>query len=290
MQRLIYENILGEQVEFYHAPFVLCSVQGTGMNELKISAVSGSYQQGEVITGLKRESRRVKVALHLMAKSREELYRLRSELVGRLSPDKAFDGTKRARIIYQNDFCTRWTWATPEYGSHWNERKQNVHPSLTVTFRCESPFWYGMEKKETVFLERKTGFKLPMQLPFQLGNKVFGQVVYNGGTNDTPVRITVVGNGEAPQLLNKTTGAVIRLVSPLPYGDVLAVDTDSTSLRAVIRHTDGSEENGFGLLSPESSVSAFWLKPGMNELKYVAGYGGSSSEIRVSWYERFEGV
>ena len=290
MQKLIYENILGERVEFFHAPFVLCSVQGTGLNELKISAFSGAYQQGEVITALKRESRRVKVSLHLMANSREELYRLRCQLAGKLSADKAFDGVNRARIIYQNDFCTRWTWATPEYGSHWNERKQNVHPSLTVTFRCESPFWYGMDKQETAFQERNIGFRLPMKLPFRLGTKVFGQMVENHGQNDAPVSLTIVGTGEAPRLINLTTGAMIELVAPLPFGDVLAVDTDPTALRAVIRRADGGEENGFGLLSPESSVSAFCLKPGNNELKYEAGIGGSSTEIRLSWYERFEGV
>ena len=290
MQKLIYQNILGQQAVFFHAPFILCKVRGVGMSDVKATAVSGAYQQGESIVGLRREGRKVKLALHLMASDRTEMYRLRSGLLETLSADRAFDGTNRAKLIYENDAGRRWTWAAPESGLDWGNRKQNVHPSLTLTFRCESPFWYAMTPNETSFRARENGLTLPAVFPFRLGSKVFSQTARNNGQSDAPVVATIKGCGEQPALVNDRTGAELRLVSPLPEGDVLTVNTDPAELGVTVTHEDGTVENGFGLLSPESSVAAFVLKPGDNTLRYVPQGDASHTVIEVSWFERFEGV
>ncbi|MBE5778517.1 MAG: phage tail family protein [Clostridiales bacterium] len=290
MQKLIYQNILGETVTFYHAPFVLRRVQGVGLSEMHIGTTAGQEQQGESLRSIRRESRRVKVTLHLMAGNRQEMYRLRSELLGCLSPEKAFDGQRRAKLIYENDYLKRWTWATPEHGLDWGERKQNVLPGLTLSFLCESPFWFGMGEKEIAFREADGGFILPARMPLRLGRKQYDQTLYNGGQISSPVMIRMEGCGEKPKLENLSTGRKIALVEPLPVGDVLEVNTDPAELRAVILRRDGSSENGFGLLNPESSISAFVLEPGENRLKYTAGGQGSSCKVQVHWYERFEGV
>jgi hypothetical protein len=290
VQKLIYRNILGETVTFCHAPYVLNRVQGVGMNELQLSTVCGAQQQGQTLKSIRRESRRVKLTLHLMAGNRGEMYRLRSELLGVLSPEKAFDGERRAQLFYENDHLLRWTWATPEHGLDWGERKQNIHPGLTLSFLCESPFWFGMTKQELTFREAVGGFVLPLKMSFQLGRKQFESTVWNGGQIACPVRVRMEGCAEKPRLVNLSTGKEIMLVEPLPVGDVLEVNTDPADLSAVILHKDGSEENGFGLLSPESSISAFVLKPGENRLKYTAGNEGGSGRVTLDWYEHFEGV
>ena len=254
---------------FFHAPWVLGRVKGVGMSDVKVVAAEGAYQQGESITGLRREGRTVKVTLHLLAGSRQEMYRLRAELLGVLSPDKAFDGTRRARLIYENDFGRRWTWAVPESGLDWGERKQNAQPSLNLNFRCESPYWYGMTRQEAVFKAKKAGFTLPMKMPLGLGSKSFVCQVDSAGNAEAPAEIEITGAGEMPTLL---------------------LDTDPARLKVRIRHGDGSEENGFGYLSPESSVAEFGLRPGENLLHYVPQGDGSRSVIRVRWYDCWEGV
>lgn len=260
------------------------------MSSLRVTAAEGAYQQGESITGLRREGRTVKATLHLMASSRQEMYRLRSELLGILSPERAFDGTNRARLIYENDFGRRWTWAVPESGLDWGERKQNAQPSLSLNFRCESPYWYGMTRQEAVFKARKAGFTLPMKTPLSLGSKVFVCRVSNGGNAGASAEIQISGAGESPALLNESTGKILRLVQPLPPGDTLRVDTDPARLQARILHADGSEENGFGLLNPESAVAGFGLQAGENRLRYIPDGDGSRSVIRVRWYDCWEGV
>lgn len=290
MQKLSYQNILGETVAFYHAPFVFCKARGLGMSDVDVSASAGAYQQGESVTTLRREGRRVKLTLHLMASDREALYRLRSQLLGVLSPDKAFDGVNRAKLIYENDYGRRWTWAVPESGLDWGERKRNVHPLLTLNFRCESPFWYGLSSHEVSFRARENGVTLPMRFPFTLGSKVFSLTARNNGQAEAPVTVQIDGKGENPELWNDTTGAAIKLIAPLPSGDRLTVITDPAALSVTILHADGSEESGFGLLDPTASVAGFTLKPGDNALRYVPGGSASESVIRVSWYDRYEGA
>ena len=62
------------------------------------------------------------------------------------------------------------------------------------------------------------------------------------------------------------------------------------ALAVTLTHADGSEENAFGYLDPLSSVAAFGLRPGENDVEYVPVGDRSRSVIRVRWYDTFEGV
>ncbi|MDD3336795.1 MAG: phage tail family protein [Eubacteriales bacterium] len=290
MQKLIYQNIRGQQAVFFHEPYILCKVRGVGMSDVDVTAVSGAYQQGESVTALRREGRKVKLTLHVMASSRKEMYRLRRELLGILSPSLAFDGVNRAKLIYENDYGRRWTWAVPESGLDWGDRKRDVQPSVTLSFRCECPYWFGIRKNEIDFRARAPGFKTPMKLPLKLGSKVFGITARNDGQADAPVLVTIEGKGEQPELRNESTGESVKLISPLPDGDTLVLNTDPSALSVLVRHANGSEENGFGLLDAGSSIAAFGLRPGDNELRYVPDGESAGSVIRVSWYDLYEGV
>ena len=141
-----------------------------------------------------------------------------------------------------------------------------------------------------MFKAKKAGFTLPMKMPLGLGSKSFVCQVDSAGNAEAPAEIEITGAGEMPTLVNESTGEKICLVQPLPEGDTLVLDTDPARLKVRIRHGDGSEENGFGYLSPESSVAEFGLRPGENLLHYVPQGDGSRSVIRVRWYDCWEGV
>ena len=78
--------------------------------------------------------------------------------------------------------------------------------------------------------------------------------------------------------------------SPLPYGERLTIRTDPAALAVTLTREDGSGENAFGYLDPLSSVAAFGLRPGENDIEYVPTGDRSRSVIRVRWYDTFEGV
>ncbi len=289
MQKLIYENIRGEQVVFCHAPYVLASLKGMGLIDVDMSLSAGAYQQGESLLGFRREKRTVQLTLHVMAQSRQEMYRLRSYLCGILSPGLALEGHKRARLIYENDDGVYWTWAMPESGLDWGKRILDIQPSVTLRFVCESPFWFG-QTHGMVYLGTAEGFSLPLKLPFRLGKRAPELRMENQGQTEAPVRLWLTGSGETPVLINQTTGAVLRLIQPLPVGDVLAICTEPGRLSARVHHGDGTEENGFGLLDPTASLRAFTLRPGVNRMIYDCPEKTARTQVRLEWNDCYEGV
>ena len=290
MQNLTYINLLGETAAFGALrPLVFCSVSGLGMPDVDVKTIQGAYQQGDAVAALTRKARRVELTLHLLATDRAALYALRRSLCGWLSPDKASDGERRARLVYRNDAGEYWTWAVPEGGLDWGARVQNGHVCVRLAFRCESPFWYGMRRNTARFTYRGSGFRLPFSFPVRFGSRSFRETLLNAGHGAAPVEITVWGKGETPVLLNQSTGRRIALTSPLPDGDVLRIRTDPAHLRVAVTHPDGSTENAFGYLDAATSLSAFTLRPGENTLIYRSGGEQTQSVVHIEWYDCYDG-
>lgn len=290
MQRLIYQNLRGERVIFALEPYVLASVRGLGMCGVDETTSRGSMQQGQTFTALRRDARTVDATISILARSRAELYALREALCGALSIDKAMDGEKRARLIYENDHGSWWTWAVPEGDVDWKGRACDAHVNIKLSFACESAFLYGIAPNAVTFQRRRSGFRLPMRMPLTLGSNRFSQTAQNRGHAYAPVTITILSDGEIPCLVNRSTGARLALVRQLPVGDRLTVCTDPTRLEARLIHADGTEESGYGLLDPGTSVAGFQLRPGENLLVYEPNADSARSVIRVEWYDSYEGV
>lgn len=292
MQELTYINLRGEEARFgAERPYVFCALRGTEGAEVKYQAVRGAYRHGETTVGALREPRHLDLTMHIFAGSREELYRLRQELCGMLGAERALDAEtgERARIVYQNDFGKWWTWAVPEGAPRWDKRLQDIHPELKIAFRCDSPFWYGMEEHSGGFVCKNEGFRLPLRFPMHFDKRVFQIDLMNGGHVAAPVEMTIWGKGETPSILNKTTGERLRLTAPLMDGAKLMLSTDPEDLY-VLMETDGKKTNAYGLLDVETPVSAFTLAPGVNRVVYEPGGATAQSTIEIRWHDRYEGV
>ena len=291
MQRLTYINLRGESLTFGRgAPYLLRSVRGVGACANAVTGTEDGMRDGKRLLSVRREEREITAALQILGATRRGLYESREALCRLLSPELAVDGESRARLVYENDHGAWWTWAVPLGGLDWTSRAGDVHTGVNVRFQCESPFLYGSEAREAVFRQTSGGFRLPGRLPVRLGSQVFRMRVTNGGSAFAPCVVTVEGSGETPALVNRSTGASLRLVSPLPYGERLTIQTDPASLAVTLTRADGGEENAFGYLDPLSSVAAFGLRPGENDIEYVPTGDRSRSVIRVRWYDTFEGV
>ena len=291
MQRLTYINLLGERAEFGRgAPYLLRSVRGVGACANAVTSTEDGARDGKRLLSIRREERQITAMLQILGATREALYESREALCRVLSPDLAADGESRARLIYENDHGAWWTWATPTGDVEWGARTMDAHTGVNVRFVCESPFFYGLEAREAVFRQTRGGLRLPGKLPLKLGSQVFQMRVTNAGSAFAPCVVTVEGNGETPALINRSTGAALRLTAPLPQGERLRVSTDPAALAVTLTRADGSEENAFGYLDPLSSVAAFGLRPGENDVEYVPVGDRSRSVIRVRWYDTFEGV
>ena len=290
MQKLIYINLLNEQVVFMHAPFVLVKLGGLGLPDVNVETLQGVYQQGDSTASLRRGARHVTLTLHLMADTRAEMYALRQRLMGVLSPDRAFDGTERARLIYENDYGRYETYAVPEGGLEAEKRIRNIQPNLKLTFRCESPYWYELARREVYFGYSGVGFTLPFEYPVSFGRREFSQEAVNPGQVAVPVELVVSGRGETPSILNRRSGKRLARTAPLPIGSTLTLNTDPARLAATVTDANDATTSAFGLLDVSTPLADFTLLPGSNELVYEAGGAGAQSEIRVRWRAAYEGV
>ena len=290
MQKLTYINLNHERITFCGAPYVLAKIGGLGLPEMEMESIRGVYQQGETAVSCRRQKRRLTLTLHIMEDSRAALYRRRTELCCILSPDKAIRGEARGMLIYENDHGRYLTYAIPDGGLDAAGRVLHTQTNVKLSFRCESPFWYDVNPSSVVFAYSGEGFILPFTLPVDFGLRDFSKEANNIGHVDAPVEITVLCKGEVPRLYNRTTGKRIALVTAIPAGNTLLLNTDPAHLDAKVVDAEGNESGAFGKLSLQTPLAEFVLQPGINELIYEAGGAEAQSEITVAWRNAYEGV
>lgn len=290
MQKLTYINLLNEQIVFCGAPYVLEKIGGLGMADIDVKTLRGAYQQGDSTAAVMRGARTVTVNIHLFGDSREDMYQKRMQMLGILSPQRAFDGTQRAIIIYENDYGRWQTYAIPESGLEASARIMNVQPSMKITFRCERPYWYQTFQHEITFGYTGEGFTFPFSFPISFGRRDFSHEVQNDGQVSAPIELWIEGKGEKPSLLNESTGVRLALDYALPVGSTLYINTDIDSLEATTTNASGERENAFGRLSIETPLCDFVLRPGLNRLRYLTGSQTAKSVLRVRWRPVYEGV
>jgi hypothetical protein len=290
MQKLIYLNLDGEQIDFHHAPFVLSKVSGLGLPNLKLETLRGVYQQGDTVAGFRREPRTLDLTFHLMKIDRRMLYSARMYLLSLLSPDKAVRGDQRATLIYENDYGRFITPAIPDNGMDAKSRILNTQANLKLSFRCESPYWYDDAVSSVEFAYESGGLTLPFSLPISFGLRDYTKTAVNRGHVAAPVEVTIQCKGETPCLYNRTTGKRLSLSAPVPEGYTLILNTDPAKLDAHMTDASGVEQRAFGRLALETPLADFYLAPGENELIYEPGGASAQSNIVVTWRNAYEGV
>ena len=290
MQKLIYRNLSGEQIDFFQAPYVLSGVSGLGLPDIKYETLRGAYQQGDTVAGFRRENRVVGITFSLMETDRRIMYSQRMYLLGVLSPDKAINGDLRATLLYENDFGRFITSAVPSDGLDAGSRFLHTQPNIKLRFKCESPYWYDDSVTSVTFAPSGGGLTFPFAFPIEFGMHDYDNLAVNTGQVAAPVEITIQCKGETPRLYNRTTGKELAMSSAIPNGYTLILNTDPAKLDARVIDSNGNESGAFGKLSLSTPLADFMLQPGSNMLAYEAGGARSQSTITVAWRSAYEGV
>jgi hypothetical protein len=293
MQRLTYTNLHGEKLDLWKVrPYILRSVKGTGKADADFAASRGAWQAGSTVRRIQPRERYVQAQFSIFAASPREMYEQRQKVSRILAAQSAYnpDTGQKARIVYQNDYGRWQASCVPSALTLDATRVSTALPGLSVTFRCDSPFWSSVESYFVEMRRGDGGLRLPFRLPIRLGSSAFSALADVGGSANAPVVITIRGSGEAPAIINRTTGAQISLARQLASGETLIIDTNPDALRVVIQHADGTQENAFSFLESAGAVSDFYLAPGVNRVDYVPDEVTASSYASVSWKTLFEGV
>ena len=290
MQKLTYENLNGRSVTFGSAPpYILEHVKGLGKPPVKIATTRGVYQHGDTPRSALLEPRYVDLSFHIKGESRADMYAKREALMSMLAYNRAFDGERQGRLIYENDYGAWWIYATPE-GPDPETRAQDWLLSTKMSFRCANPYWRKESVSSMQLFMSGDGFQLPFRFPIRLGDRRFSGRAVNAGQADTPVRITIAGSGEKPTLVNHSTGTRITVSRAIATGETLHIDTDPELLSVTVRSANGTESPAHGYLSLDTPLAGFMLRRGVNEIEYLPSEPSKLSRVELSWETRLEGV
>ena len=292
MQRITYVNAYGEQLVFGgEPPLLLRTVSGLSRPDVSVIKTQGAYQAGETLSRLALPARRVQLSFDMPPMpTREAMYRERMRIERILSASRSVRGAEQGMMIYENDAGAWMACAVPEGTVSYGKRFQNGFAAGKLTLYCPDAYLMDRNEQEAQLRMGQSGMKLPTALPVRLGARKFRAELYNAGTADAPVTMTLFGTGEMPTVINHTTGARIAVSRTVADGERLVICTDPRALSCTLVRADGETQDAFGYLDASVAVSAFLLSPGVNEVEYVPSVASGGSRMEISWHSRYEGV
>lgn len=264
--------------------YILSTVQNLGAVEHTLITEDIPGVDGTHVQGVRVEPREIPCTVYVHGVNREDMYYKRFELISKLS------GKDEGWLYYKNDYITVRIKARPVLPGNFTERVANYN-KCDIKFHCADPYWQSTQVSEkTIGYSSSTGLKFPTRFnEISFGNVTTQEVIECRSSADTPVEITVSGHAEKPTLKNITTGGSLCFENlSMPTGSRLVIDTTPGQLKAKYTESGKATVNAFNMISPSS---VFWeLKPGANVIKYSSANINESVEIRIKWYERYEGV
>lgn len=292
MQKITYINLYGETIVFgRETPIIFASVTGMSRSSGKLITSQGAYQSGQTIYRAQLAARKVTVTFNIYGVAdREEMYKQRERIERVLAYHRCVKDGKCGTLIYENDAGAWMIDAVPSSSVTYGKRFLNCLPNCKVSFTASGAYLRSQQSKKAKLRMGAGGFILPTALPITLGTRLFEGELRNEGTADSPVEIVIHGTGEAPMLVNHTTGAQIVVNHAIETGARLVINTDPDALSCVIYHADGTQEDAFGYLDAQTAISAFLLQPGANNVEYIPSVPSTGSLVEITWHSMYEGV
>lgn len=235
------------------------SVGGRGAPPLTYHTVRGYRQHSATVVGWTLEPRTLTVTLAWAVTSRADYWAARAELMRVLRPNQG--GPLRLRHV-RSDGTQREIEAYPDSTPVFDDESAWETVEERLTFTCYDPTFYDPVPRTVTFtaaLQDRLTFPLAFPISFGDANRLGDEVslTYEGDWPAWP-RLQAVGPYTTLTILNKTTGARIKLGQPLAAGQTRTLDL--TPGRQLI--TDGDGVSRFDeLVLPDSDLAAFNLRP-----------------------------
>lgn len=267
------------------APFILGSVSGTGAAGTTMITSNMPGVDGDYLQAIRNESRIIRCTVHVEGQTRKEMYANRFALIQRLR-----SSLELGMLYYTNDYITLRIQALPKDSPEFTERIRNYNKA-NIDFYCPSPYWEALSPQTQRIAYTGLGFSFPIRLEpaMQFGLMTDKAEVIYSGSVPSPVQITINAPATNPIVIsNETTGERIELRRALTLGETLYIDTTRGSITVEVVHADGSVEDAFQYIDPDSDF--FALQPGKNMLRYVTWNESEPTTVSIAYRERYVGV
>lgn len=275
MKRYIYTNSKGKSIQMgAFTPFLIERIEGVSEIKNQISTVKGMHQDGNSISNKTLDTRHIMIEGAIDAVSKDEIERLRRELIKVFNAKHNGVLTREYRESIRKIDCEiESVKFAPE-----NQRSQK----FMISLMCSNPYWNDIEESSimSAFINL---FKFPLTFPMQFGAEGSQVNINNIGDIETPVRIVMRGVAVNPKLINMTTGEFIKINKTLGKEDMLEINTEFGNKEVLI-----NGKNVYGDMTMDSSL--FELEQGINVLTYETDSGAKDAKIEIYYKNRYIGI
>ena len=203
MQKLIFRNAKGTEINLTELPFGVTNWEGFSNTSLNIQTQQVPFQDGGVYLDSLLEQRELSVTVAVCDNNDlEERYRLKRVLISALNP-KLGEGT----LIYTNDFLSRQITVIPQLPIFENK---NSNDSGTLKASCVftacNPYWEDLKDTEVTFqLGQQPIIKNEGDVSCQLEMDWFTSYVKNGQVTNVTQNQKIKYNGDLNDSLKIVT-------------------------------------------------------------------------------------
>lgn len=245
-----------------------------------IQTVDYANADGEAITGIKQQSRSVKLQVKIM----RNVVRLRRKIVAICARQDVTLELHRGSETYLLDCTAKNVSSAATNGA-----------ILTVGLFAPQPYWRANTEKIVWVAGWENLFSWPCEITeegIEFGRRTETSVVkvINNGAIETGMLITFYARSDVinPALYDASdSDRYIRFTVTLGTADRLEVNTTRgrNMARMTVVRANGEEENAFPMLDPRSVF--LQLAPGENQLRYDADDGNEVLDVSIALREQF---
>lgn len=284
MEKLIFTNSRGEEIEFFSAPYRLKSIEGIGDVKADIQSEKSPFQDGDTFIDAIFEPRFVEIEFNIIGNNYEDVSSRRSYLA-RVTNPKLGLGILR----YESDDLVRVIEAVAESVPIFGSGRENRTDGRQVTqlsFKCPNPYWKteGIEAAPTF----EPLFQFPFEGEFEMGISRDERSIINNGDSEIPFEVEFYGPATNPTITNLTTGEFIKVNQTLLEGEYMRINTADNRKSVVFINSLGVERNVFNWIDLDSTF--FKLILGENVLSYSADSDIQGSVVNFYYQQQYNTV
>ena len=287
MERLIYKNTRGEEIEFSRdSPFIIQSKEGFDTVDNIMTTQSRYAMDGEGFVSQRLGIRNLSLEGALIANSQNQMLEFKQKTISLFNPKEA--GT----IVYFNNIGEYQIDVIPEFLPAFNEssmRGINRASLFTVQLKALDPYWTDKSEvdAEIPMAREENLFEFPLEITdnFEFSRLIAGDVIEIQNNGDVAVgavfTINVNGILKNPRLYNVITQEYFSLNGTFTTGTRLRISTVRGKKR--VEQDDG--DGWYNIMTKRKVESTFLqIDRGINYLQLQADEG---VEFTTS-YIRFE--
>jgi hypothetical protein len=290
MERLIYKNALGQEIEFSNdSHYKWIQVDDLGSAEAIFQTASSPYQDGTTSAGQAYfKSKAIKIDLVISSTDTQADIRTLNNI---LNPKIGL-----ASLTLEKNGITRVL----------NKVRTRVMPSLlggasrgftfqhsSIIFEVFDPFYTDEEYTEVEILTGDNTFNFPLEIStsyvFDYVNSL-GVVIDNTGDVDCPITVILDGPKNSPLTIeNITTGEKIVLSMALLEEEKLTITTEIDNINAIKANINtGIETVAFQYIDI-TQTTFFNLSRGENTIRITTGES-EVEEATIKYKQRYVGI